>query len=88
MSPGETANATKQKIGPETALELLTDVDKLVAMKGKKVIEFDLKNDRPDDDALLKEMIGPSGNLRAPTLKVGKVMLVGFHDETYKQYLG
>ena len=51
--------------------------------KGKKVSEIDLKKERPDDDALVKMMLGPTGNLRAPTIKVGKTVLIGFHPETY-----
>ena len=33
-------------------------------------------------------MIGPSGNLRAPTLRVGKKILVGFDEESYEKVLG
>jgi hypothetical protein len=29
-------------------------------------------------------MLGPTGNLRAPTLKVGKTLLVGFNEEAYE----
>ena len=32
-------------------------------------------------------MLGPTGNLRAPTVKVGKTMIVGFNDEAYQQVL-
>ncbi len=56
--------------------------------KGKKVTEVDLKKDRPDDGALAKLMLGPTGNLRAPTIKVGKTVLVGFHPETYEAVFG
>ncbi len=31
--------------------------------------------------------MGPSGNLRAPTFKLGNRYLVGFNDEMYKQNL-
>ena len=33
-------------------------------------------------------MIGPSGNLRAPTLRVGTTLVVGFNDEMYDTVLG
>ncbi|MDB5392016.1 MAG: hypothetical protein JWM11_7662, partial [Planctomycetaceae bacterium] len=29
-----------------------------------------------------------SGKLRAPTLKVGKTLIVGFDDETYRKVFG
>ncbi len=58
---------------------------KLVVAKGKKVVEIDLKKDRPDDDELTKLMLGPTGNLRAPTMKVGKTVLVGFNEDAYSE---
>ena len=48
---------------------------------GKKIIEFDPKS--ADKELLLKKVIGPSGNLRAPTLRIGTVFYVGFHPELY-----
>lgn len=56
--------------------------------KGKKVTEVDLKKDRPDDEALTKLMLGPTGNLRAPTMKVGKTVLVGFNADAYSETFG
>jgi hypothetical protein len=38
-------------------------------------------------DELISQVLGRSGNLRAPTLKVGKVFLVGFSEEMYLQQL-
>lgn len=32
--------------------------------------------------------MGPSGNLRAPTFKVGDTYLVGFNEEMYEEQLG
>jgi arsenate reductase-like glutaredoxin family protein len=83
----ETVDATKVRYDPPAALKLLVGITKLVAMKGKKVVEFDLVQQRPDDATLIGVLIGPTGNLRAPTLKVGSTLLVGFDDETYQQYL-
>jgi hypothetical protein len=36
----------------------------------------------------LKDVIGRSGNLRAPTLQVGDVILIGFNDELYQEQFG
>lgn len=85
----ETVNATKTRIGPDEALKLLAGVERLVAMKGKKVEVFDLIGTaRPDDATLLTRMIGPTGNLRAPTLRIGSTLLVGFNEDAYRQALG
>ena len=55
-------------------------------MKGKKVDEFDPRG-KPTK-ALLDAMLGPTGNLRAPTLKIGKTVLVGFNEEVFAEVLG
>lgn len=81
-------DATKVRLGPDDALELLDGIDTMIAMRGAKVESFDLKKNRPDDAALLAKLIGPSGNLRAPTARVGKTLLVGFNEEAYKKALG
>ena len=33
-------------------------------------------------------MLGPTGNLRAPTLRRGKTVLVGFNEDVYQDKLG
>ena len=84
----ETVDATKTRYGAADALKLLSGIDTLVAAKGKKVETFDLKNDRPDDAELLARLMGPTGNLRAPTARVGRTLVVGFNPEVYAQVLG
>ena len=39
-------------------------------------------------EEILKEVIGPSGNLRAPAWKVGTEFIVGFNPELYQQMFG
>ena len=56
--------------------------------KGKTVVHLDLKKDQPDDATLSGLLLGPTGNLRAPTLRKGKTLIVGFNEETYRGLLG
>ncbi len=56
--------------------------------KGKKVLTFELKKSSFDSTELQKAAIGPSGNLRAPTIRAGKTWLVGFSEEAYAQNFG
>ncbi len=79
----ETVNASKKKVGPEDALELAGTVSRIIVARGKKVVTIDMKKDLPDDETLLKHLLGPSGNLRAPTLRRGKTLLVGFNAEEF-----
>jgi hypothetical protein len=48
---------------------------------------FNMKKDPPDDETLAAHILGPTGNLRAPTIRVGKTLLVGFSEEAYRQVL-
>jgi hypothetical protein len=56
--------------------------------RGKKVVTFDLKHHPPDEKTLLAHLLGPTGNLRAPTVRKGKTLLVGFSDGAYRGMLG
>ena len=75
-------------MGGEEALGILTGATTMIVAKGKKRTEVDLKNDRPSDADLVKLMLGPTGNLRAPTMKVGKTILVGFNEDAYIETFG
>jgi len=58
-----------------------------VVAKGKKVVTFDMKQAPPDDDTLAAYLLGPTGNLRAPTIRQGKTLLIGFNEEAYTSHL-
>ncbi len=57
----------------------------MIVAKGKKVDEFETAGKAPK--AAVDAMLGPTGNLRAPTLQVGKTVLVGFNEEIYQAAL-
>jgi arsenate reductase-like glutaredoxin family protein len=80
-------DATKQKQGHVEALRLARSAANIMIAKGKKIVCFNLEKDTPDDDTLLAHLLGPTGNLRAPTLRVGDSLLVGFNEETYQNLL-
>ncbi len=64
-------------------MELAAKAGELYVAKGKKVVRLNLKKDQPGEDELLKLMLGPTGNLRAPTLVYGSKLIVGFNQEMY-----
>jgi arsenate reductase-like glutaredoxin family protein len=84
----EVIDARKVRYGRAEALKLAKSVRKVVASKGKKVLTFDMKTDPPDDDTLVSYLLGPSGNLKAPTLRFGDTLLVGYGEAAYNQLLG
>lgn len=60
---------------------LLATVDEVVVAKGKKAVTLAAKDATPDG------LKGPTGNYRAPMVRVGKRLLVGFHPETLEALL-
>ena len=67
---------------------MVAKASKLKVARGKKVVELDLKKGKPTEEEILKLILGPTGNLRAPTLVVGKSLVVGFNDEMYAGVFG
>jgi hypothetical protein len=61
---------------------------RLVAAKGKKVTTLDLQSAPPADDVLAGLMLGPTGNLRAPMMRVGQTILVGYNDQAFSEIFG
>jgi len=84
---GEQADAKKATIKGDAALGVLKDVDELYVAKGKRVVHVDLKREKPSRAELLGLLLGPTGNLRAPTLRCKRTLIVGFDETTYKDLL-
>jgi hypothetical protein len=84
---GETVDASKHRKGRDEALALAKTAATVVVAKGKKVLTFDMK-EPPDDDTLAAALLGPTGNLKAPTLRIGRTLLVGFGEAAYREVLG
>jgi arsenate reductase-like glutaredoxin family protein len=80
-------NAKKAPITGDKALAVLRDVDELYVTKGKRVVHLNLREGKPPKAELLGLLLGPSGNLRAPTIRKGRTLLVGFDEETYTSKL-
>ena len=65
---------------------MLRGASRLIVARGRKVTEFAAAANA-DDDAV-DAMLGPTGNLRAPTIRTGSAVLVGFNEEVYRQVFG
>jgi hypothetical protein len=88
MQPAAVTDARKESKGRAAALALAKSAALVVVGKGKKVVRFDMRKAPPDDDTLAGCLLGPTGNLKAPTLLLGDTLLVGFSEEAYRQELG
>ena len=80
-------DARKTTLKEAEALALVREVDEIYASKGKQVVHLDLRKEKPDKAALLGLLLGPTGNLRAPTLRKGRTLLVGFDEASYAAVL-
>jgi|TARA_Y100000310_G_scaffold276983_1_gene294516 arsenate reductase-like glutaredoxin family protein len=75
-----------RKLQESDSRDLLSKASKLIAMKGKKVTEFNVAKEIPD--GAVAAMLGPTGNLRSPTIKTGRKLIVGFNQEIFEREFG
>lgn len=87
VKTGTVADARKENWGKKEALELAKSVKEIYSCKGSKITEINMAKDKPGEQTLLDAMLGPTGNLRAPTMRVGDVLLVGFNEDVFKTKL-
>jgi len=80
-------DAKKSTIKGAGAFALVQDVDEIYATRGRQVVRLDLRKGAPDRATLARLLLGPTGNLRAPTLRRGRTLLVGFDEATYEEVL-
>jgi len=81
-------DAKKATIKGDAALAVLEGVDEIYAARGKQVVHVDLRRGQPSRAEVLAVLLGPTGNLRAPTLRKGRTLIVGFDEATYRRLLG
>ncbi|PYN38960.1 MAG: hypothetical protein DMD98_02795 [Candidatus Rokuibacteriota bacterium] len=77
----------RSPITGEAALAVTRDVDEIWVARGKTAVYVDLRTSRPSKAELLKVLLGPTGGLRAPTLRAGRTLVVGFNEEAYAKTL-
>ena len=75
--------SANKKLQREDALALLSKASNMIVAKGKKVASF--KGGKAAPDEAVDAMLGATGNLRAPTMVVGKTLLVGFNEEVFTE---
>lgn len=84
IDPKETIPASR-KLGRKDAAAMAKAAKKILVAKGKKVSEFEGGSASKET---VDAMLGPTGNLRAPTIRSGKTVLVGFNEDVFSEYLG
>jgi hypothetical protein len=84
MEPNEVVPASR-KLGRGEAQKLARAASKVIVAKGKKVDVYEPGEKAPA--SVVDAMLGPTGNLRAPCLRAGKTLLVGFNEEAFEATL-
>lgn len=84
IEPKETIPASR-KLGRTDAAALAKAASKVIVAKGKKVDEF--KGGTASKE-IVDAMLGPTGNLRAPTIRSGKTVVVGFNEDVFSAKFG
>lgn len=84
LKPAETVSASK-KLSRKDAQEIAKSASRVVVAKGKSVQEFETAGKAPK--AAVDAMLGPTGNLRAPLVRSGSTVLVGFDDAAWAKNL-
>jgi hypothetical protein len=78
----------QRKLGRAEALAMARQARRLIAAKGNKVTVLDLTTQPPSDEVLARLMLGPTGNMRAPTMRVGQTVLIGYNDRAFADVFG
>ncbi|MDX2494900.1 MAG: ArsC family (seleno)protein [Desulfuromusa sp.] len=81
----EIVDARKIRINADEAWALLKTAKSVSVAKGKKIVRFEPIVD--EKEAILKQVMGPSGNLRAPTYRIDDEFVVGFNADLYTDWL-
>jgi hypothetical protein len=74
-------DARKEALAGEDAWKLLAEAREIHVARGSKHLTFDPQTNSRED--ILRQTLGRTGNLRAPTLLVGDRLLVGFNEALY-----
>ena len=75
-----------RKLNDKDARSIAKESSKVWVAKGKKVDVFEMKSAKVGE--VVEKMLGPTGNLRAPTMRIGKVTVVGFNEDAFSEVFG
>lgn len=75
-------DARKERMDAEAVWTLMGSAKQIVVAKGRRVETFVPSEET--QEPILKEVLGRSGSLRAPTLQSGDVFFVGYNVALYE----
>jgi hypothetical protein len=78
-------DARKEAFDVDRAWQLLQGATAVTVAKGKAFVRFDRVAQQKEE--ILRQALGPTGNLRAPTYRVGDEFVIGFSPELYENWV-
>ena len=78
----EERNSRKQPLDDDEARKLVESVERVLVARGKKIEELAPRS------VSLDRLKGPTGNYRAPIVRSGDTLLVGFHADALGELVG
>ncbi|MCC7012959.1 MAG: hypothetical protein IT454_10385 [Planctomycetes bacterium] len=88
MTAREVVDARKVRLGRDELMSCFAVAERVLVAKGEKVAALEFQRSKPTADELAAAVLGPSGNLRAPTIRVGHTFVVGFAPDLWRELLG
>jgi len=76
-------DARKERFDTNGTWDLIKSATQITTAKGKKVVTWNPQVDHKE--AILKDVMGPSGNLRAPAFQIQQEFIVGFNPTLYAE---
>lgn len=83
-----TEDAAKIRKSEKEAVALARKAKTVLSAKGKGFSRVTVGKSEPGESELTPLLMGPTGNLRAPTFLVGNTLVVGFNEEVYTEVFG
>ena len=75
--------SASRKLGRAEAEALVAEAETIYVARGRKQTELPASEPGAAD-----LMLGPTGNLRAPVVRVGSTLIVGYYEEALNEVLG
>jgi arsenate reductase-like glutaredoxin family protein len=82
IAAAEQVDARKHRFDESQAWKLVRACSQVYVARGKSWAAYD-PNDAEQTAELGKKMLGPHGTMRAPALRFGKLMVIGYEPEMY-----
>ena len=79
--------SSKQTIKWDAAEKILKGVKEVYSSRGKKTTHLKIETIKKQKEEIEKIILGPTGNLRAPSIITDGILIVGFNEETYNLVL-